>query len=53
MIQDDMEGSKPELGDGAIHFCKDVCSMGGLMYYYYWSYLLGLSFPVKGHLYTL
>jgi hypothetical protein len=30
MIWDDMEGSKPEFGDGTIHFCEVVSSMGGL-----------------------
>jgi hypothetical protein len=30
-----VEGGKPELGDGAIHFCKDVSSMGCLLYYYH------------------
>jgi hypothetical protein len=51
MIQDDMEGGKPEFGDGTIHLCKDVSSMGGLMYYYYQSYLSGLGLSVKGRLY--
>jgi hypothetical protein len=29
MIQDDMEGGKPELGYGTIHFCEDVSWMDG------------------------
>jgi hypothetical protein len=52
MIWDDVEGGKPEFGDCAVHFCKDVSSMGGLMYYYHRSYPSGLSLPVKGFLYT-
>jgi hypothetical protein len=52
MIWDDTEGSKPELGDGTVHFCKDVSSMGGLTYYYHWSYYpSGLGLSVKGCLY--
>jgi hypothetical protein len=52
MIQDDMEGGKPEFGDGTIHFCKDVSSMGSLTYYYHRSYPSGLGLSVKGCLYT-
>jgi hypothetical protein len=47
-----MEGGKPELGDGAIHFCGDVSSMSHLFYYYHGTYLSGLSFLVKGCFYT-
>jgi hypothetical protein len=50
MIQD-AEGGKPELGDGAVHFCEDVSSMRHLTYYYYGTYPLGLSLPVKGCFY--
>jgi hypothetical protein len=52
MIRDDAEGSKPEFGDGSIHFCEDVGSMGCLMYYYHQTYPVGLSLPVKGRLYA-
>jgi hypothetical protein len=52
MIQDDAEGGKPELGDGTVHLCEDVSSMGGLTYYYHGTYPSGLSLLVKGRLYT-
>jgi hypothetical protein len=52
MIRDDAEGSKPELGDGAVHFCENVSSMGCLTYYYHRTYPAGLSLPVKGRLYA-
>jgi hypothetical protein len=52
MIWDDAKGGKPEFGDGAVHFCEDVSSMGGLMYYYHQSYPLKLGLFVKGRLYV-
>jgi hypothetical protein len=51
MIQDDTEGDKPELGDGAIYFCKDVSSMSCLTYYYHGTYPLRLSLLIKGCFY--
>jgi hypothetical protein len=43
MIRDDVEGSKPEFGDGTVHFCEDVSSMSRLTYYYHGSYPSGLT----------
>jgi hypothetical protein len=52
MIWDNMEGGKPESGDGSIHLCDDVSSMGCLTYYYHRNYPSGLSLPVKGCFYA-
>jgi hypothetical protein len=52
VIWDYAEGSKPESGDGAIHLCEDVSSMGCLTYYYHRTYPSRLSLPVKGCFYT-